>query len=104
MEAIQTFIVIASAICSLASLVGFLWAIFKFVDRQKEQDKELEKVKKTIETEITSLRSELQVITYGILSALDELKQMGANGNVTNAHDHVQKHMNGAAHKPMTGV
>lgn len=86
------------------ALIGFLWAIFKFIDRQKEQDKEIEKMNKKIDNEISTLRGELQVITYGMLSALDGLKQMGANGNVTDAHDRIQKHMNEAAHRPMTGV
>lgn len=104
MEVIQTFIVVASGISSLVALIGFLWTIFKFVNRQKEQDKEIADIKKTIKDEITALKEELQVITYGVLSALDGLKQMGANGNVTDAHEHIQKHMNKEAHKPMTGV
>ena len=81
-----------------------MWTVFKFVNRQKEQDKEIEDIKQTLKTEVSALRDELQVITYGILSALDGLKQIGANGNVTDAHDHIQKHMNKEAHKPMTEV
>lgn len=104
MEVIQTFIVVASGISSLVALIGFMWTIFKFVNRQKEQDKEIEDIKQTLKTEVSALRDELQVITYGILSALDGLKQIGANGNVTDAHDHIQKHMNKEAHKPMTEV
>ena len=104
MDVLQTFILIASAISSLVALIGFMWTIFKFVNRQKEQDKEIEDIKQTLKTEVSALRDELQVITYGILSALDGLKQIGANGNVTDAHDHIQKHMNKEAHKPMTEV
>ena len=104
METLQTFILVASAISSLVALIGFLWTIFKFINRQNEQDKEIKEVKEALKAEITSIREELQVITYGILSALDGLKQIGANGNVTDAHDHLQKHMNKEAHKPMTEV
>lgn len=100
-EGLQTFILIVSAISSLVALVGFLWTIFKFVNRQNEQDKEIAKLKETVETEVSSIRKELQVITYGMLSALDGLKQVGANGEVTKAYETLQRHINGEAHKPM---
>ena len=96
----------AGIIVTLAGILGALGAIialvFKFVhwvDRQKAQDKELQELKATHEADIKALQEELTVICYALLSCLDGLKQLGANGNVTKAHDKLDKHLNNKAHK-----
>lgn len=80
------------AICGIpAAIGGVLALILKFihwVDRQKAQDLELKEI-----------REEMTVICFGLLAALDGLKQLGANGNVTKAHDKLDKHLNQKAHK-----
>ena len=38
------------------------------------------------------------MICYGLLATLDGLKQLGANGNVTDAHEKLEKHLNQTAH------
>lgn len=48
--------------------------------------------------ELRAVKDELCVIAYAILAALDGLKQQGCNGNVTRAHDMLEKHLNQQAH------
>lgn len=39
------------------------------------------------------------VICYGLLATLDGLKQLGANGNVSDAYQRLEKHLNQSAHE-----
>lgn len=82
---------IIKAAAFLTACGGIIAIVFKFVrwmDRQAKQDKE-----------ITALKEEQQVICFAMLACLDGLKQLGANGNVTKAHDRLEKHLNDKAHK-----
>ena len=89
MELTLQSIVTAAALMTACS--GIFAVVFRFVrwmDRQKKQDEELRTV-----------REEQGIICYALLACLDGLKQLGANGNVTKAHDALDKHINKAAHK-----
>lgn len=89
MEITADFIIKAAAV--LTACGGIVTIVFKFVrwmDRQTKQDKE-----------IVSLKEEQQVMCYALLACLDGLKQLGANGNVTEAHNMLEKHLNKKAHK-----
>ena len=85
----------ADAIIKFASMLGALgviggvalWA-YKFVARNKQQDKEL-----------AAIREEQAMICYGILACLKGLKEQGCNGPVTEALNRLEKHLNQAAHK-----
>lgn len=92
-----------TAICGMIAAVGGIIAIiFRFVrwiDRQKAQDLEMAAIKESHEKDLQTMREELTVICFGLLAALDGLKQLGANGNVTKAHDSLDKHLNQKAHK-----
>lgn len=82
---------IIKAAAFLTACGSLIMVVFKFVrwmDRQASQDRE-----------IAALKKEQQVICYSMLACLDGLKQLGANGNVTKAHDELEKHLNDKAHR-----
>lgn len=82
---------IIKAAALLTACGGIFAIVFKFVrwmDRQAKQDKE-----------IKALKDEQQVMCFALLACLDGLKQLGANGNVTKAHEALEKHLNTKAHK-----
>lgn len=83
-----TIITSASVLTAIGLIIGFLFKWFKWYERQNKQD-----------SEITQIKDEQCLICYGLLSCLDGLKQLGANGNVTTAHDKLEKHINQSAHK-----
>lgn len=83
----QTIITIAAVASALGGLLALLIRVSRWVDRQQAQD-----------AEINSIKGEQQVICYALLACLDGLKQLGANGNVTKAHDTLDKHLNKNAH------
>lgn len=83
----QTIITAAAVISALGGLLALLLRVSRWIDRQQAQD-----------AEINSIKTEQQVICYALLACLDGLKQLGANGNVTKAHDALDKHLNKSAH------
>ena len=83
----NTIIWASSLIGAVAVICGFAFRFFKWIVEQKEQSKK-----------IVELQEEQTVICYVLLAALDGLKQLGANGEVTKAHDMLSKHINKKAH------
>lgn len=83
----QTFITAAALITALTTIIVTMSKVVRWIDKQKQQDEE-----------ISLLKKEQQVLCYGMLAALDGLKQLGANGNVTEAHSRLEKHLNERSH------
>lgn len=48
--------------------------------------------------ELKAVKEELCVLAFAMLAALDGLRQQGCNGNVTRAHEMLEKHLNQQAH------
>lgn len=95
----------ANSIIQTAALIGAVGAIFaclykffKWLDNQEEQDKRLEKLEAKHDEDIEGIKKELCVICYGLFATLDGLKQLGVNGNVTDAYNMLEKHINKTAH------
>lgn len=84
----QTVITAAALVGAVSALVALLVKLVHWVDRQKTQDKELQDV-----------RSELTLLTYGVLACLKGLKERGCNGPVTDAINKIEKHINQKAHE-----
>lgn len=82
----------ASLLTALSLLLGSLFGAYRFFLRQRQQDRELE-----------AIRKELQLLCYGVMSCLDGLKQQGCNHNVTRALDKLEQHLNETAHRPAEG-
>lgn len=83
----ESIIIIAALATALITLGGILIAVYRWYDRQNQQDIEIKRIKK-----------EQCLLTYGILACLKGLKEQGCNGPVTEAIDKLEKHMNKAAH------
>ena len=83
----DTMIRLATILGALSTFLALLYRSFRWMERQKEQQLEIENIKK-----------EQCVICYGLLATLDGLKQLGANGNVSNAYQKLEKHLNQSAH------
>ena len=81
-------------ILRLAAILGAFGSIgammvkgFRWMEQQKIQEIEIENIKK-----------EQCIMCYGLLATLDGLKQLGANGNVSDAYQKLEKHLNQTAH------
>ena len=78
----------ASLITALGVIGGVLIWCFRFVTRQKKQDKEL-----------AAMSEEQTIMCFAILACLKGLKEQGCNGPVTEALGKLEKHLNKRAHK-----
>lgn len=84
----QTFIGIAGGIAAIIALLGYLFKVYDFVRRQKEQDKDIKSIKK-----------ENSLIVYSLRACLDGLQQLGANHTVPEAKQKLDDYINEQAHQ-----
>ena len=88
MQIDHTFITTAASIfSSLVVIFGAIFAIYRFVLRQNEQDKEIKKMKE-----------EQVIVVYGVLACLRGLQEQGVDGPVTDGIAKLEKHLNQQAH------
>ena len=78
---------VAALLAALSTIFGAVIALYRFYLRQKKQDGEL-----------AAIRTELQVLCFGMRACLSGLKEQGCNGPVTQALDELEKHLNKQAH------
>ncbi|MBR4934357.1 MAG: branched-chain amino acid ABC transporter permease [Anaerotignum sp.] len=83
----DTIIRLAAILGAFATLGTMLYKSFRWMEQQKLQEIEIENIKK-----------EQCIMCYGLLATLDGLKQLGANGNVSDAYQRLEKHLNQTAH------
>lgn len=83
----NTIISLATLIAALASIGGVVrWGI-KYIEHDKEQDKDLK-----------SIKTELTLLCYGQTACLRGLQEQGCDGPVKDALEKLEKHLNEAAH------
>lgn len=98
---------------ALLGALGALWAVayrvIKWFQKQEKQTSDIESLRslhiadtKTLKdkesADMKMVKEELCVLSYAMLAALDGLKQQGCNGEVTKAHNMLEKHLNKQAH------
>lgn len=84
----NTIVWIAGVIGAVSAIGTIVYKIIKWIDRQGVQDKD-----------IRLMKEEQTMLCYVMLACLDGLKQLGANGEVTQAHEKLSKYLNEKAHK-----
>lgn len=83
----QTIITAAAVIAAVIAIFKYYNKIYDLVKHQKEQDTNIEAIKK-----------EQTLMTYGVLACLKGLHEQGCNDSVTEAIDKIEKYLNQAAH------
>lgn len=84
----ETIITAAAVLTALTVIGTFLYKGIKWLQEQKRQTEE-----------IKALKEEQCMMSYVMFACLDGLKQLGCNGEVSKAHDKLQKHLNEMAHR-----
>lgn len=109
MEVINLIIKLAALIGAIGSIFGIIYAFVKWLIKQEKQStdiaelkqfhiKDMEVVRAKESEDMQAIKDELCVLSYAMLAALDGLKQLHCNGDVTKAHNKLQKHLNQSAH------
>ena len=84
----QTVITIGAVVGALGIILKQYNKGYDFVQRQKEQDEQIEEI-----------QEEQAILTYGILACLKGLHEQGVNDAVTEAIAKIEEHPNEKAHK-----
>ncbi len=85
----HTFIITAaSVLSSMVVIFSAAVAVYKWIRRQEEQDKDIKRTKE-----------EQALLTYGVLACLKGLKEQGCDGPVEEAINKIEKHINQVAHE-----
>ena len=95
----QTFITAAAVIGAIVALITYFSKVVRWFDKQKEQDKDINELKKHHEEDMVSIKKEQTLVVYGVLACLKGLKEQGCNGPVTEAINKYEKYLNQKAHK-----
>ena len=109
METVDIIIKLAALIGAVGGIWAVVYAIIKWFQKQEKQStdiaalkelhkKDIEATQKKESEDLKAINDELCVLSYAMLAALDGLKQQGCNGEVTKAHDRLEKHLNQKAH------
>ena len=61
-------------------------------------EKDMDATRRQETEEMQAIKDELCILSYAMLAALSGLKQQGCNGDVTEAHSRLEKHLNQQAH------
>lgn len=80
-------LLLAEILSAFVVIGGVLLAVFRFIENNKQQNKEIKNIKQ-----------EQTIIMFALRACLDGLHQQGCNGRVTEALDRIDKHLNKAAH------
>lgn len=117
----NTIIVAGGVLSAVMAFGGLMWGFFKWVNKQNNQDKEIAEIKANCKNEIKavkehfekeikalrdlhnqdqqSMQEEQTLVIYGLLACLKGLAEQGCDGPVSEAIDHIEKHINKKAHK-----
>jgi len=109
LETVDVIIKVAALIGAVGGIWAAVYAIIKWFQKQEKQStdiaelkelhkKDCEALQKKESDDLKVLNDELCVLSYAMLACLDGLKQQGCNGEVTKAHDRLEKHLNQKAH------
>ena len=94
----DSIIELAKVLGALGTIVTILYAVIKWFQRQERQSVDIEDLHKLHSSDMKKVQDELCVLSYAMLAALDGLKQLHCNGNVTKAYEALEKHLNQKAH------
>lgn len=99
MEAVtDTIIVAASVLGAVCAIGAAVLAVVKWFLKQEKQTEDINSVRELHKNDMKIINDELCMLSYAMLAALDGLKQLHCNGEVTKAHDKLEKHLNQKAH------
>ena len=81
----QSIITAGAVLSALTVLFGGLFKLFRWVDEQKKQRKDIKTLEDKHDSDNNVIQEELQLLTWGVLACLKGLKEQGCNGPVTEA-------------------
>lgn len=95
----QTIITSGAVLTALISIFTIVFKIHNWYIKQENQDKKIQNLGQTHDTDVRELKEEQRVICEGLIACLDGLEQLGCNHSVPKAKSKLENHLNTVAHK-----
>jgi hypothetical protein len=95
----DSIIFAAAVLGAVAVILKWVYGGINFMKKPAENEHSIEELSKHHEADMSEMREELRILTYGILACLKGQKEQGCNGPVTEAIDKIEKHLNKKAHE-----
>lgn len=95
----QTLITASAVIAAIVAITTFFAKGVRWVDRQRQQDGEIQALKATHAADMNDIKREQTLMVYGLLACLKGLREQGCNGPVTEAINKIERHLNQKAHE-----
>lgn len=95
----QLIITAGGVLTAAIAIFGAVAKGVRWMDRQKDQDKEIKALRERHDKDQNHVNEELTLLTYGVLACLKGLKEQGCNGPVSEAIGRIEKHLNQKAHE-----
>jgi hypothetical protein len=95
----QTLITASAVLAAIIAIVTVFAKGVRWVDRQKQQDGDINALRATHVSDMDGIKQEQTLIVYGLLACLKGLSEQGCNGPVTEAINKIEKHLNQKAHE-----
>ena len=94
----ETIIKFEAVLGAVLFIGGIILIIYNWTQKPKQNSKDIKSLKAQHVSDIKEIKDELCMLSYAMLAALDGLKQLNCNGEVTKAHTKLSKHINEQAH------
>ena len=95
----QGVITVASVCTAMLTLYAIFSKVVLWIDKQNQQEEEIQKLKKHHDHDIKELKEEQTLLVEGVLACLQGLQERGCNGPVTAAIEKYQNYLNAKAHQ-----
>ena len=95
----QGIITASAVIAAMLSIYAFVSKVVLWIDKQNQQEQEIERLKKHHDQDIKELKEEQTLLVEGILACLQGLQERGCNGPVSLAIEKYTNYLNAKAHQ-----
>lgn len=95
----QGIITTAAVIAAMLSIYAFVSKVVLWIDKQNQQEQEIERLKKHHDEDIKELKEEQTLLVEGVLACLQGLQERGCNGPVSAAIEKYTNYLNAKAHQ-----
>lgn len=95
----QGIVTAGAVVTAIITLVGIFAKAVRWMDRQKQQDNDLQALREIHNHDMETVNKELSLLVYGNLACLKGLAEQGCDGPVSEAIQKIEKHLNQKAHQ-----
>lgn len=91
-------VAIVAGVTAIGAIIKWITGVHDRMQKWDSYEKQISDLKTDVEARLQEIRSEQCILTSSMLAVLDGLQQLHCNGNVTKAHEALEKYLNDSSH------